>query len=138
MALTQVLTDAGAAATPRMAQLCLIGQNSELHDIAGPLVGKYLTADPATTEPWAGILQENTPGNAPIAVPLFVAQGLADQLVHPAATAQFVQGQCGKGTHVIFKEVPGAGHGQIALDVVPDVLSFFAAARAGSPPASTC
>lgn len=138
LALTQVLTDDGAAATPQMAQLCLIGQNSQLHDIAGPLVGKYLRHDPATTEPWAGILQQNTPGNAPITAPLFVAQGLADQLVHPAATEQFVRQQCAKGTHVIFKEVPGAGHGQIALDVVPDVLSFFAAARGGTPPASTC
>ncbi|WP_395726762.1 alpha/beta fold hydrolase [Nakamurella sp.] len=138
LALTQVLTDDGAAATPQMADLCLIGQNRELHDIAGPLVGKYLSNDPATTEPWAGILQQNTPGNAPITVPLFVAQGLADQLVHPAATEQFVTQQCGKGTHVVFKEVPGAGHGQIALDVVPDVLAFFAAARAGTPTPSTC
>ena len=138
LALTQVLTDEGAAATPQMADLCLFGQNRELHDIAGPLVGKYLSHDPATTEPWAGILQQNTPGNAPITVPLFVAQGLADQLVHPAATEQFVRQQCGKGIHVVFKEVPGAGHGQIALDVVPDVLSFFAAARTGAAPASTC
>ena len=138
MALTQVLTDDGAAATPQMAQLCLIGQNSQLHEIAGPLVGNYLSHDPATTAPWAGILQQNTPGNAPITVPLFVAQGLADQLVHPAATEQFVRQQCTKGTQVTFKEVPGAGHGQIALDVVPDVLTFFAGARAGAPPASTC
>jgi pimeloyl-ACP methyl ester carboxylesterase len=138
MTLTQVLTDAGAAATPQMAALCLIGQNSELHDIAGPLVGTYLENDPTTTQPWAGILQTNTPGNAPITLPLFVAQGLADQLVHPAATEQFVQQQCAKGTRVTFKQVPGAGHGQIAMDVVPDVLSFFAAARAGTPPASTC
>lgn len=138
MALTQVLTDDGAAATPQMAQLCLIGQNSQLHDIAGPLVGTYLSHDPATTEPWAGILQQNTPGNVPITAPLFVAQGLADDLVHPAATEQFVREQCAKGTPVVFKEVPGAGHGQIALDVVPEVLTFFAAARAGTPPASTC
>jgi len=113
-------------------------QNSQLHEIAGPLVGNYLSHDPATTAPWAGILQQNTPGNAPITVPLFVAQGLADQLVHPAATEQFVRQQCTKGTQVTFKEVPGAGHGQIALDVVPDVLTFFAGARAGAPPASTC
>ena len=138
MALTQVLTDDGAAATPQMAQLCLIGQNGQLHEIAGPLVGKYLSHDPATTEPWAGILQQNTPGQTPITVPLFVAQGLADQLVHPAATEQFVQQQCTKGTHVTFRQVPGAGHGQIALDVVPDVLDFFAGARAGTPTASTC
>ena len=138
LALTQVLTDDGAAATPQMAQLCLIGQNEQLHAIAGPLVGRYLSHDPATTEPWAGILRQNTPGGVPIRVPLFVAQGLADELVHPAATEQFVQQQCGQGTHVVFKQVPGAGHGEIALDVVPDVLTFFAAARAGTPPASTC
>lgn len=138
MDLTQVLTDAGAAATPQMAALCLIGQNSQLHDIAGPLVGSYLRNDPATTQPWAAILAQNTPGNSPITVPLLVAQGESDVLVHPAATQQFVQQQCAKGTHVIFRQFPDTGHGQIALKAVPDVLSFFAAVRAGTPPASTC
>lgn len=138
MSLTQVLTDAGAAATPQMAALCLIGQNSELHAIAGPLVGQYLRSDPTTTEPWSDILAQNTPGGVPITVPLLVAQGEADELVHPAATQQFVTQQCAKAAHVIFKQFPGIGHGEIALTALPDVLSFFAAVRAGSTPASTC
>ncbi|HEY7812137.1 MAG TPA: hypothetical protein VIC62_02810 [Nakamurella sp.] len=138
MGLTQVLTDAGAAATPGMAALCLIGQNSELHAIAGPLVGQYLRDDPATTPPWADILARNTPGSGSITVPLLVAQGESDVLVHPAATQQFVQQQCAKGTHVIFKQFPDTGHGQIALKAVPDILSLFAAARTGNPPPSTC
>ena len=138
MSLTQVLTDAGAAATPEMAALCLIGQNSELHDIAGPLVGQYLRDDPATTPSWADILVQNTPGSGSITVPLLVAQGESDVLVHPAATQQFVQQQCAKGTQVIFKPFPDTGHGQIALTAVPDMLSFFATARTGNPPPSTC
>ena len=71
-------------------------------------------------------------------MPLLVAQGEADELVHPAATQQFVTQQCAKAAHVIFKQFPGIGHGEIALTALPDVLSFFAAVRAGSTPASTC
>lgn len=138
MSLTQVLTEAGAAATPQMAALCLIGQNSELHTIAGPLVGRYLRSDPTTTAPWSDILAQNTPGGVPITVPLLVAQGEADELVHPAATQQFVARQCAQAAHVIFTQFPGIGHGEIALTALPDVLSFFTAVRAGSTPASTC
>ncbi len=138
MSLTQVLTDEGAAATPQMAALCLIGQNDQLHDIAGPLVGRYLRGDPATTAPWAGILTRNTPGADPITIPLLVAQGESDVLVHPAATRQFVQQQCAAGTHVIFRQFPDTGHGEIALEAVPDVLDLFATVRTGTPPDSTC
>ncbi len=138
LSLTQVLTEAGAAATPQMAALCLIGQNGQLHDIAGPLVGRYLRSDPASTPPWSDLLADNTPGNGPIGVPLLVAQGESDVLVRPATTEQFVRQQCARGTHVVFKQFPDTGHGLIALKAVPDVLDLFAAVRTGTPPPSTC
>ena len=136
--LTSILTDAGAAATPGMAQLCLLGQHTELHDKALALVGNYIRSDPATTEPWATMLAENTPGATPLGVPLFVAQGETDALVLLSATQQFVGKQCAAGEHVIFQTFPDTGHGEVALKAVPDVITFFAAVLAGNPPASTC
>jgi pimeloyl-ACP methyl ester carboxylesterase len=138
LSLDQILTPEGAAATPGMAELCLIGQNKELHALADPLVGNYLKADPTTTQPWATLLAENTPGAKPVAVPLFVAQGDADTLVLPAATEQFVTGACTAGDHVIFKTYQGASHGTVATVAMPDVLTFFQATREGTPPTSTC
>ena len=136
--LTSILTDAGAAAAPVMADLCLLGQNFQLHDIARPLVGRYVRSDPATTPPWSGFLDENTPGAHPLGVPLFVAQGSADTLVVPSATEAYVSSACSRGERVQFRTYPGATHGTIANTAVPDVVAFFAATLAGSPPASTC
>jgi alpha-beta hydrolase superfamily lysophospholipase len=138
LSLDSVLTDEGAAATPGMAQLCLIGQHEELHADAVALVGHYIRSDPATTEPWATMLSENTPGATPVGVPLYVAQGATDTLVLPGATQQFVAHECAAGDHVTFESYPDTGHGLIALKAVPAVITFFAAVLADAPPASTC
>ena len=138
LTLDAVLTPDGAAATPQISDLCLIGQKADIEKLALPLVDKYLKADPSTTPPWSTILAENTPGATPLGVPLFVAQGEADTLVLPAATQQFVAHECAAGDHVILKSYPGATHGTLAITAIPDVLPFLQAARAGTTPASTC
>ena len=138
LSLDQILTDAGAAATPGMAELCLLGQHTELHDKAVALVGNYISNDPATTEPWATLLAENTPGATSLGVPLFVAQGESDALVLPSATQGFVSKLCAAGEDVIFKMYPDTTHATIANKAAPDVVSFFGAVLAGNPPASTC
>ncbi|HVJ97383.1 MAG TPA: lipase family protein, partial [Acidimicrobiia bacterium] len=73
--LEQFLTPAGVAATSKAADYCLFGQQKELHAITRPLIGKYLAREPSAVEPWKRWLEENTPGSAPINVPVFIAQG---------------------------------------------------------------
>jgi len=130
--LDAILTPAGTAATPGMAQLCLIGQNDQLHAIADPLIGHYVRSDPATTEPWASLLRENTPGSVRLPVPLFVAQGEADTLVRPETTAAFVARECALGTAVTSLTIPGADHGFVADDALSTLIPWFAALP-GSP-----
>jgi alpha-beta hydrolase superfamily lysophospholipase len=125
--LDSILTPAGVEATPAMARLCLLGQNTQLHDIATPLIGAYVRADPATTEPWASLLRENTPGAVRMPVPLFVAQGLADTLVRPETTAAFVAREQALGTAVTSVTLPGVDHGFIGDDALPQLLPWFAA-----------
>ena len=124
--LDTILTPAGAQATPGMAELCLVSGHAVLHTIAGKLVGGYLAADPATTMPWASLLQQNTPGATPLDVPLLVAQGDSDTLVHPSATDAFIAHECSIGTKVTALHIPNTGHGTVALKALPMVLSFFA------------
>jgi pimeloyl-ACP methyl ester carboxylesterase len=131
MALDTILTPAGVAATPRMADLCLIGQNAALHTIAGPLIGGYVAHDPATTEPWSTYLAENTPGATKLDVPLFVAQGQDDQLVRPAITAQFAAHEKALGTDVTYDSIPDTGHGLVALRALPNLLPWLAQVGAG-------
>ena len=65
------------------------------------MLGLLVAVDPATTQPWQS-LEANTPGNAPIGVPILVTQGDADELVLPAATKDFVGKLCATGEHVEY------------------------------------
>lgn len=138
LSLTSILSDAGAAATPDMAKLCLIGQASDIHGAADKLLGSYTRLDPATTEPWATLLKENTPGAKPLGVPLFIAQGDNDTLVLPAATQQFAAQECADGEHVTLQLYPDTTHGTVAYNATSDVAAFFVGVLGGKPPASTC
>jgi len=123
--LNTILTPAGVAATPAMANLCLIGQNSALHTIARPLIGHYLSADLATTQPWATLLAQNTPGATPLTVPLFIAQGQSDQLVKPWITAEFAAHERSIGTTVRYDSIPDTGHGLVALRALKTLLPWL-------------
>ena len=136
--LASILTPAGVTATPKMADLCLLGQNSELHDLATPLIGEYFGGDPRTVEPWAGILAENSPGGSPIGVPVFIAQGETDTLVDPATTRTFADRACAAGERVTYSSLPGVGHGEVALRSVDRVVEWFGRVRSGAPLESGC
>ena len=136
--LDSILTPAGAAATPGMAELCLFGQNPALHKRAKPLIGNYLRANPATVEPWATMLRENSAGGAPIGAPVLIAQGLKDALVKPSATTDLAEKLCVSGDRVDYRQYPNADHGTIAIGASPEVRAWFSAALAGGALATTC
>ncbi|MGA1836391.1 lipase family protein [Herbiconiux sp. 11R-BC] len=123
--LDSILTPPAAAVADQMAALCLLGQNAELHTIADPLIGHFLAVDPSTAQPWAALLTENTPGRSRLDVPLFVAQGDADELVRPEITAQFVQSQRALGTVVTSETIPGTGHGLVAVRALPALFTWL-------------
>lgn len=125
--LDTILTPAAIAALPSMVKLCLLGQNDELHAIGKPLVGGFLTADPATTEPWATLLADNTAGAVPLNVPLFVAQGETDTLVDPQATTSFVAHERSQGVDVTYEEITNTGHGLVALRALKPLMKWLEA-----------
>lgn len=136
--LSTILTPAGVAATPKMASLCLIGQNAKIHDIARPLVGSYFSGDPTKVEPWASLLVENTPGATRLDVPLFIAQGEDDALVDPRVTREFADHECSIGTAVTFVSISNTGHGLVAMRALDDLMPWFARALAGTEPVEPC
>lgn len=125
--LSSILTPAGVAAAPGMAELCLLGQNSQLHTIATPMIGQFVNGDPTTIDGWSNLLAENTPAVAPLAMPLFVAQGAKDTLVRPAITAAYVASQIQGGTVVESHVLPDATHGTVALEAMPLLMQWMAA-----------
>lgn len=134
--LTAILTPAALRAMPKVQELCLLSQNQQIHDITQPLIGGFVTADPATTEPWKTILTENSAGGAALGVPTLVAQGLDDKLVIPAATADYVRDACRRGESIQFNRLPGITHATVALASVPAVIAFFDAAAKGNAPSN--
>jgi alpha-beta hydrolase superfamily lysophospholipase len=125
LTLESILTPAGVTATPSMNEICLLTHTSEIHAIADPLVGAYLTADPSTTEPWATLLAQNTPDQVPVELPVFVAQGLADELVEPADTKAYVDTLVARGSHVEYVTYPGIDHGLAAARAVPRLMEWL-------------
>jgi pimeloyl-ACP methyl ester carboxylesterase len=125
--LDEILTPEAVAAVPSMAELCLFGQNDELHEIGRPLVGGFLAADLSTTEPWADLLAENTPGTERLDMPLYVAQGATDTLVRPELTAAFVAQQQALGTNVTSQVVPDTGHALVAVRAMATMLPWLEA-----------
>lgn len=136
--LSTVLTDDAQSVVPEMIELCLLGQTKKLHELAEPLVGNFVTADLATTAPWDELLDENTPGGAPIDAPVFVGQGRADKLVVPSTTDEYVARLCASGEHVDYRKFDRIGHGLAAIRSRPAVSAWFASLLAGAPVPDTC
>ena len=80
--------------------------------IAKPLETSFLSVPTRSTiEPWRGLAAANTPGPLPPDVPLFLAQGEADQLVEPAVTRDYFARSCRAGVKVRYLDMPRVGHG---------------------------
>lgn len=119
--LSSILTPAAIEKAPQMNSLCLLSNLTELHEIGQPLIGNFTLHDPTAVEPWATLLEENSAGAKPFEAPLFIAQGSADELVLPADTAAFVDHEESIGVKVHAVTVPGASHGTIAYESLPEL-----------------
>ncbi|WP_203581721.1 alpha/beta fold hydrolase [Microbacterium hibisci] len=126
-----ILTPAALEIVPRMNELCLLSHISELHEIGRPLVGDFTTSDPTTTEPWATLFAENSAGATAFDAPLFLAQGLDDELVVPHDTAEFAQHEAELGIDVTYHEIPFADHGTVAYLALPAMLRWLDGVSAG-------
>ncbi|KRA25576.1 lipase [Microbacterium sp. Root61] len=123
--LSTVLTPAAIALLPRMNSLCLLTNIPELHEIGQPLVGNFFAQDPTTTAPWNELLAENSAGGTSFSAPLFIAQGLSDQLVVPADTEEFVRHEQSIGVDVTFEPISFATHATVAYLAIPGLLSWL-------------
>lgn len=89
-------------------------------------------------QPWRGLLQRNTPGLLPRGVPLFLAQGTADDLVRPQVTRDYADRQCRAGRSVEMLWLPDVGHLFAARDSAEQAISWMADRFAGLPAAGNC
>lgn len=124
--IADILTPAALEVVPSMNRMCLLANIPALHRMGDPLIGDFTVSDPTTTEPWATLLAENSAGSVAFDAPLFIAQGLDDQLVVPDDTRRFAEKEAALGIDVTYQEIPFADHGSVAYLAVPGLLGWLA------------
>jgi pimeloyl-ACP methyl ester carboxylesterase len=92
----------------------------------------------AVVEPWHALAVRNTPGTLSPTIPLFLAQGTTDNIVHPEVTQAYMQRQCRAGGKVTMMWLPGIGHGLVAADSADAAVSWMMDRFAGQPAPSDC
>jgi len=114
----QVVDPRAVGAFRRVANDC-IETVSDLLNLQQAVMGLepvFLRRDPTKVPAWRAIMDKNTPGRGSIRVPVFIAQGTADNVVPPRITRRYVAGLCRRGTRVTFLSMQGVSHGFAALN----------------------
>jgi pimeloyl-ACP methyl ester carboxylesterase len=137
----EVLDPAAVPVVDRLASECIesLFDMFERRITQRPLAHDFLVSDSfITREPWARLLQENTPGPLPASLPVFLAQGTDDQLVLPSVTSEYARRLCAFGEAVQFDRVPDTGHGFVAFRASDAAVAWIADRFAGRPAPSNC
>jgi len=137
--LDTVFTPVARPIVQRIVRLCIHNSTQALAFLPLTTLLKvaYLKSPPWQTEPWKTLLKQNTLGETRTPAPVFIAQGSADQIVHPPITAAFARHLCGMGEKVDYRVYSGVGH-DAGAQSAPDVVKWIADRFAGKPPPTTC
>ena len=128
--LADVFTPRGVALAERLDSECSSEVNSaaarDTIRLAWPVPGAWLTA-----------LDANQPGEVKIDAPVLIIHGSDDELI-PVATSEVLQKSLEqRGTSVERIVYPGAGHADVALSSLTDVLGWIAKRLPAASPNST-
>ena len=92
-----------------------------------PLEEHFLTVkQPADIEPWHSLLERNTAQALPPDVPVFLAQGTADQIIRPDVTRGYMDKLCKAGSKVKMVILPDIGHGRAAQASTMEAVGWIA------------
>jgi acetyl esterase/lipase len=137
----KVVDPRAMSAINQLAQECIEGpfdirirQRSEL-----PLDQHFLTTQhPSDVEPWHSLLATNSPGPLPPEIPVFLAQGTDDVIIHPDVTKAYAAKLCKAGSKLRLLSMPNIGHGRAAQASTQAVLGWTADRFAGAPAPDDC
>ncbi|MDB5612316.1 MAG: lipase [Bradyrhizobium sp.] len=137
----RVVDPRATPAIDRLAQECIEGpfdlRRRQLTE--QPLEQYFLTTKhPSDVEPWRTLLTENSPGTLPPEIPVFLAQGTDDVIVHPDVTKAYEDRLCKAGSKVRMISMPNIGHGRAAQASTQDMLGWTSDRFAGKPDPDDC
>jgi pimeloyl-ACP methyl ester carboxylesterase len=104
-----------------------------------PLEQHFLSVQhPSDVEPWHTLLAENSPGALPPEIPVFLAQGTDDDIIHPKVTQDYASKLCGAGSKVRILLMPNIGHGRAAQASTSALLDWASDRFAGKAASDDC
>lgn len=108
------LTDDARGPAERMVRNC-VNQPSRFRLLLGQIAlpDDVIAIDPVSDPTWVAHLDANTPAPGGITGPLFVAQGLADDIVDPAVTEAWLAARCAAGLPIESRTYPEVDHPSI-------------------------
>ncbi|MBB3771404.1 alpha-beta hydrolase superfamily lysophospholipase [Angulomicrobium tetraedrale] len=136
----QIIKSKAITDVQRVASTCNLDLADDLTlglDAAG-FQGTGLLKHGADRRPdWNHLITGNSvppPGDAPV----FIAQGVMDQIVQPGPTRAYVNRLCRAGLKVDYVEIPWASHGAAETAGTTAAVAWLSARLSGQPSTSTC
>ncbi|HEX9258947.1 MAG TPA: alpha/beta fold hydrolase, partial [Acidimicrobiales bacterium] len=133
--LTTVLAPAGVQATELAGTQCA---SDTVKAFAGKDASAYIKADPGSTEPFATILEENSPGVRKAAVPVFIYHGEADEQIPVVASKLVLDRYCANGSTALRKTYPDKTHVSVIPAAQAEITQYLLDRLAGKPAPTSC
>ena len=132
-----VVTDAGISNYERLADECIM--LAALEGLARNDLGQsFFAVDPVTAPGWSSVIEAQTPPPLPADMPVFVAQGTADEVVLAWPNALLQEEWCAAGSSLSMLWMGNVGHVPAAINAGPQAITWIADRFAGRPAARTC
>lgn len=132
-----ILTTEGKDASERLAAECI--NQSGLEALIREKFGQQLfSSDPLANPPWRDALNEQTPPPLPADMPVFIAQGTADEIVLPWPNAIVQEQWCAAGSALTMLWMGNVNHQEAALVSGPTVVQWLADRFLGLPAEANC
>jgi len=98
----------------------------------------FTVPDITRVEPWSSLSARNSAPILPRDIPVFLAQGASDVLVHPTVTYNYMARLCATGSRVALDVVPKVGHDWIGMKSADAAVAWMSDRLAGLPSPDDC
>jgi alpha-beta hydrolase superfamily lysophospholipase len=132
-----ILTEQGRDASQRLSAECI--KESALEALVREKLGQqFFATNPNDNAVWARSLNDQTPPPLPASMPMFMAQGTADQVVLPWPNAKVQEQWCAAGSDITVLWMGDINHQEAALTAGPAAVAWIADRFAGRPTNRSC
>lgn len=132
-----ILSTAGRDSAERLAVECVNESGLEAL-VREKFNEQFFAQDPLDNAQWSRALEDQTPPPMPASMPVFIAQGTADQVVLPWPNAIVTKEWCDAGSTLSVLWMGGVDHQDAAHVGGPTAFQWISQRFAGIPAESTC